>query len=93
VPANEQIERLTMAKAESAGALTEGEFEVFYLRTANALYGYLARLSRDVGTAEEVLQEAYIRIINAPYGPEPAQGLPVQNRNKHSARPLAQTEP
>jgi len=66
VPADEQIERLTMAKAESAGTLTEGEFELFYLRTANTLHGYLARLSRDTGTAEEVLQEAYIRIINAP---------------------------
>lgn len=42
------------------------EFEAFYLRTSRTLHGYLSRLSRDSGTADEVLQEAYIRIINAP---------------------------
>jgi RNA polymerase sigma-70 factor (ECF subfamily) len=42
------------------------EFEVFYLRTARTLHGYLCRLSRDPGAADEVLQEAYIRMINAP---------------------------
>jgi RNA polymerase sigma-70 factor (ECF subfamily) len=42
------------------------DFEAFYLRTSRTLHGYLCRLSRDSGTADEVLQEAYIRIINAP---------------------------
>ncbi len=54
---------------ESAAATDEAkrqEFEAFYLRTARVLHGYLCRLSRDPGTADEVLQEAYIRMIDAP---------------------------
>jgi DNA-directed RNA polymerase specialized sigma24 family protein len=50
--------------AEQAG--TQAEFEAFYLRTARTLHGYLCRLSRDAATADEVLQEAYIRLINVP---------------------------
>lgn len=45
---------------------TQAEFEVFYLRTSRSLHGYLCRLSRDPATADEVLQEAFIRMINAP---------------------------
>jgi RNA polymerase sigma-70 factor, ECF subfamily len=45
---------------------TQAEFEVFYLRTARTLHGYLCRLSRDPATADEVLQEAYVRMLNAP---------------------------
>jgi RNA polymerase sigma-70 factor, ECF subfamily len=30
------------------------------------LHGYLSRLTRDPATAEEILQEAYIRMINLP---------------------------
>ena len=45
---------------------TQAAFEAFYLRTSRTLHGYLCRLSRDSGIADEVLQEAYIRIINAP---------------------------
>lgn len=44
----------------------QAEFEAFYLSTSRTLHGYLCRLSRDSGTADEVLQEAYIRMINAP---------------------------
>jgi RNA polymerase sigma-70 factor (ECF subfamily) len=67
VPADEHIERLIMAtNADSAGMLKQSEFEIFYQRTSKALHGYLARLSRDAASAEEVLQEAYIRVINAP---------------------------
>jgi RNA polymerase sigma-70 factor (ECF subfamily) len=50
--------------AEQTGA--QAEFEAFYLRTARTLHGYLCRLSRDTATADEVLQEAYIRLINLP---------------------------
>ncbi len=48
--------------AESAAQV---EFEAFYLRTSRQLHGYLCRLSRDPATAEEVLQDAYIRVIGA----------------------------
>jgi RNA polymerase sigma-70 factor (ECF subfamily) len=42
------------------------EFEAFYTRTARTLHGYLCRLSRDSASADEVLQETYIRMLNAP---------------------------
>ncbi len=56
-------ERSKVAEREQT---EQADFEAFYLRTARTLHGYLCRLSRDSGIADEVLQEAYIRIINAP---------------------------
>jgi RNA polymerase sigma-70 factor (ECF subfamily) len=50
---------------------SQAEFEVFYLRASRSLHGYLCRLSRDPATADEVLQEAFIRMINAPVMEEP----------------------
>ncbi|HWX56276.1 MAG TPA: RNA polymerase sigma factor [Verrucomicrobiae bacterium] len=44
---------------------SQAEFEAFYLRTARVLHGYLCRLSGDPATADEVLQEAFIRMIHA----------------------------
>src|SRR5437899_82515 len=55
-----------MIEERIAERTTQAEFEAFYLRTARALHGYLSRLSRDPATADEVLQEAYIRMINQP---------------------------
>lgn len=53
--------------AETQSGLTaQSEFEAFYLRTARTLHGYLCRLSRDAATADEVLQDAYIRMITNP---------------------------
>jgi RNA polymerase sigma-70 factor (ECF subfamily) len=46
--------------------VSQPEFEAFYLQTARLLHGYLCRLSRDSGIADEVLQESYIRMIHAP---------------------------
>ena len=43
---------------------TQAEFEAFYQRTARTLHGYLCRLSNDPATADEVLQETYIRMLN-----------------------------
>jgi RNA polymerase sigma-70 factor (ECF subfamily) len=45
---------------------SQSQFEAFYLRTARSLHGYLCRISRNPASADEVLQEAYIRVINAP---------------------------
>jgi RNA polymerase sigma-70 factor, ECF subfamily len=45
---------------------SQSQFEAFYLRTARSLHGYLCRISRNPASANEVLQEAYIRVINAP---------------------------
>lgn len=53
-------------QAEShAGHNAQAEFEAFYLRTARQLHGYLCRLSRDPATADEIVQDAYIRMISS----------------------------
>jgi RNA polymerase sigma-70 factor, ECF subfamily len=57
---------LTMPEARIGEQSEQPEFEAFYQRTARTLHGYLCRLSRDPATADEVLQEAYIRMLNAP---------------------------
>jgi RNA polymerase sigma-70 factor, ECF subfamily len=57
---------MTMTAARTSERITDSEFEAFYLRTSRTLHGYLSRLTRDPATAEEVLQEAYIRMINLP---------------------------
>ena len=61
---------MAMTKTRSDAAREEqaaqAEFEIFYLRTARTLHGYLCRLSRDPATADEVLQDAYIRMIAVP---------------------------
>ena len=63
---DERIERLIVATAKVEAGMSQAEFEAFYLRTSRKLHGYLCRLSRDPATADEILQEAYIRLINAP---------------------------
>jgi len=55
-----------MIEERIADRTTQAEFEAFYLRTSRTLHGYLCRLTRDPATADEVLQEAYIRMINQP---------------------------
>src|SRR5215472_11071838 len=62
-----------MAEARISNRTSQPEFEAFYLRTARLLHGYLCRLSRDPATADEILQEAYIRMINAPDMEEPVR--------------------
>ncbi|HEY6308567.1 MAG TPA: RNA polymerase sigma factor [Candidatus Angelobacter sp.] len=61
-----------MTEARSDEQAGQAEFEAFYLRTARTLHGYLCRLSRDPATADEILQEAYIRLISLP----PMEELP-----------------
>ena len=57
---------MTMTTSSTDERTTQAEFETFYLRTARTLHGYLCRVCRDSATADEVLQEAYIRMINLP---------------------------
>ncbi len=64
--ADATLRYLTMAESPTGEQTGQPEFEAFYLRTARLLHGYLCRLSRDSATADEVLQEAYVRMINAP---------------------------
>src|SRR5258708_34692599 len=54
-----------MTEAARDEQASRAGFEAFYLRTARILHGSLCRLTGDHATADEVLQEAYIRMINA----------------------------
>jgi RNA polymerase sigma factor (sigma-70 family) len=53
-------------RTKEAEQMGHAEFEAFYARTARALHGYLCRLCGDASTADEILQETYIRMLNAP---------------------------
>jgi RNA polymerase sigma-70 factor, ECF subfamily len=57
---------MTMTASRTDERTTQPDFEAFYLRTSRTLHGYLCRISRDSATADEVLQEAYIRMLNLP---------------------------
>lgn len=57
---------MTAERAANLERTTPAEFEAFYLRTARTLHGYLCRLTHDPATADEVLQETYIRMLNLP---------------------------
>jgi len=67
------LRTLTMDELRTGEGSSQPEFEAFYLRTARLLHGYLCRLSRDPATADEVLQEAYVRMISAPDMKEPVR--------------------
>jgi len=57
---------MSEARTKEAEQTGHAEFEAFYARTARTLHGYLCRLAGDSATADEVLQETYIRMLNAP---------------------------
>lgn len=61
-----QAWQMAMTEAQTGERTTQAEFEAFYLRTARTLHGYLCRLSGDPATADELLQEAYIRMLGVP---------------------------
>jgi RNA polymerase sigma-70 factor (ECF subfamily) len=56
--------------ATGNGFLDRQEFEEFYCRTAPALLGYIRRVTGNSHSAEDILQNAYIRLLNAPALPE-----------------------
>jgi len=55
----------TRAHETSASLMDEEEFRVFYERTARPLWSYLARITGDPHTADDVLQEAFYRFYRA----------------------------
>ena len=57
---------MTGTRIQEAEQTGHAEFEAFYLRTARTLHGYLCRIAGDSATADEILQETYIRMLNAP---------------------------
>ncbi len=65
--------QMATTEAQTGERTTQAEFEAFYLRTARTLHGYLCRLSGDPATADELLQEAYIRMLRVPAMDEAAR--------------------
>lgn len=61
------VERLTVAaEGETlAMTMTEEAFRAFYDRTARSVWGYLARLTGDPSTADDLLQDTYYRFLRA----------------------------
>ncbi|MFN7979521.1 MAG: sigma-70 family RNA polymerase sigma factor [Vicinamibacterales bacterium] len=60
------IERLdVLAAADGAFAMDECAFTAFYERTARPLRAYLVRVSGDRGVADDLLHEAYYRLLRA----------------------------
>src|SRR5229473_3575398 len=51
-------------------ARTREEFETFYRDTATALLRYIRRVAGNSSTAEDILQNAYIRLLGRPSLPE-----------------------
>ena len=60
------VDRLpTTAETDVSFAMTEEAFRAFYDRTARSVWAYLARLTGDPATADDLLQEAYYRFLRA----------------------------
>lgn len=59
------------AERKPAGvtSMDEAEFRVFYEQTAPQLRGYLRRVTGDLSTADDLLQESYLRLLRAPSAP------------------------
>jgi RNA polymerase sigma-70 factor (ECF subfamily) len=52
--------------ARAAETLSREAFDEFYNRTARALRSYICRVSGSATLADDILQESYIRLLNAP---------------------------
>jgi RNA polymerase sigma-70 factor (ECF subfamily) len=60
------LSAMIKAQTGQVESTTQADFEAFYASTARTLHGYLCRLSGDSATADEILQQTYIRMLNAP---------------------------
>ncbi len=58
-----------VSEADSRPSLQRDEeaFASFYRRTARSLWAYLARVSGDAALADDLLQESFLRLINASF--------------------------
>lgn len=56
-------------------ALSDADFQPFYQRTARPLKSYLNRLTNDPALADDLLQEAYYRLLRADLPPLDDNGL------------------
>jgi RNA polymerase sigma-70 factor (ECF subfamily) len=57
------------AVSAAAEPMEAAAFQSFYRRTAPALQVYIRRVSGDVAGAEDLLQEAYLRLLRTPLPP------------------------
>ena len=76
------LDRLgAVAADESTSALVmdEDAFRLFYDRTARPVWAYLARLTGDPRTADDLLQEAYYRFLRA----SPVQGFDSDDHRRN----------
>jgi len=58
------------AAVEMPGFPSEDHFRAFYERTARPLHAYLARVLQDASRAEDLAQEAYLRMMRSALPPE-----------------------
>jgi RNA polymerase sigma-70 factor (ECF subfamily) len=59
-----------LAGAAEGGGLDAAAFGAFYQRTAGALWAYLSRVSGDRALADDLTQEAYLRLLRAGFSGE-----------------------
>jgi len=57
-------------KTGRKGGLDEAAFRALYDRTARPLWGYIARATGDGSLADDLVQEAYFRLLRADFEPE-----------------------
>jgi RNA polymerase sigma factor (sigma-70 family) len=57
---------MEFATSGGAEALSRRQFEEFYQLTARALLAYIRRVAGNASIAEDLLQESYVRMLNAP---------------------------
>lgn len=62
------------AAAGDRSATAEAEFRLFHQRTARPLWAYLVATCRDRALADDVLQESYLRLLQAPGAPSDEEG-------------------
>lgn len=59
---------LAMPDRSAATLMDEGTFQAFYRAHSPALWGYLRRTLGDPAQADDVLQEAFVKLLAAPIG-------------------------
>jgi RNA polymerase sigma-70 factor, ECF subfamily len=67
--ASGESEENTVLKPAPALCLDEAEFRAFYNNAAPPLRAYLRRVTGDASTADDLLQESYLRLLRAPSAP------------------------